>query len=95
MQSEKGIIAQYAKNMLFDNVRIETPSLTPVQFDKCNYVVINGMQIINPDKNSKLFELKECMDIKISDCFFTDSFDTFLNYDEKCENIYLTNKYNN
>ncbi len=99
LQSEKGIIAQYAKNMLFDNVRVETPSLTPVQFDKCNYVVINGMQIVNPDKKSKLFELKECKDFKISDCFFSEPFDTFLSYDEKCEKIYLTNNiiknYNN
>ncbi|MBN1925517.1 MAG: right-handed parallel beta-helix repeat-containing protein, partial [Prolixibacteraceae bacterium] len=91
IQSEEGIWAQYADKLIFDNIRMESPAETLANFDKCKKISINGLQIINPKENANAIQLTECMEFKISDCFQTESMNSFLKYDGQCEKIYMTN----
>lgn len=91
IESEKGIDVQYAKNLLFDNISIETPSDKPIQFDKCSDITFSGLRTFKPQSNSTLFTLKECKQFIITGCYGNEKLDTFMNYDDKCDRIYLTN----
>jgi len=91
IQAEKGIWGQYAENLVFDNIRIETPSLNPLQFDKCNNISISGLQLLTPNNKSTTIQLSDCFNFKVSDSFQTDAIETFLQYNDNCKSIYLTN----
>lgn len=91
MQAEKGVKGQYAENLSFDNIRIETPSPVAVEFDKCKKVSIKGMQLLSPDMHSTFMEIQDCQNFKISDCFQPDKIDTFLKYNDLCSRICMTN----
>jgi len=91
IQAQKGIYGQYAGNLIFDNIRIETPSLNPLQFDKCNNVSISGLQLLSQNNKTTAIQLSDCFNLKISDSFQTGEIGTFLNYDDQCEKLYLMN----
>jgi hypothetical protein len=91
IQAELGIDASYAKNLIFDNIRLDTKSLTPIKLDKCEKITFNQIQFLNPSGESCGFNLAECNTVKISDCFQTDTMKTFLKYNDKCQKMYLTN----
>ena len=91
MQANKGITGQYARNLTFDNIRLETPAETSILFDKCNNVSVNGLQLLKPSEKSTIMQLDDCRNFKISNCFQPELVDTFLRFNDKCQYIYLTN----
>jgi polygalacturonase len=91
IEASLGIEGQYAQNLFFENVRIKSPSQFPVNFDKCDNITVSGLQLTDPQENSTFFNLIDCQNIKISDCFQPDKIDTFLKFNENCRKIYLSN----
>jgi len=91
IQADKGIDGQYAQNLSFDQIRIKSSSQTPVTFDQCNRINLNGIQLIDPLANSTFFTLSNCQTVKIADCFQTNPIESFLRYNENCKSIYLSN----
>jgi hypothetical protein len=91
IQADNGIWGQYAEQLIFDNIRINTPSLNPMQFDKCKSIVINGLQLLSPNSKTTAIQLSDCADLKITDSFQPSAIETFLKYDSNSKNIYLTN----
>lgn len=90
IQTEKGIWAHYANNVIFDNIRLITPSLSPIHLDKCNNIVLKGIQLHDSQEGTSVIEIDNCQQVKISDCFQIQPVETFLKY-KQCEKIYLTN----
>lgn len=91
IQAEKGIWVQYAENLIFNNIQIETPSQNPLNFDKCNNIAITGLKLLAPNNKTTAIQLSDCYNFKVADCFQTAEIETFLMYDDKCKNIFLTN----
>jgi len=91
IQSENGIFANYANNILFNNIRLDVKSLQPVQLEKCKSIGFDQIQFINPKTESCAFTFKECNTVKISNCFQPEKLSSFLEADSLCNNIYLIN----
>jgi polygalacturonase len=91
IQAAVGIEGQYAQNLIFENIRIKSPSQTPVNFYNCNNFTISELQLSTPHANSTFFNLEDCLNFKISNCFQPDEIATFLKFNENCQKIYLTN----
>ena len=91
IKAENGIEANYAENIIFDNIRLYTKTLMPIKLDKCEKISFSQIQLLNPSEESCGFNLTDCNTIKISDCFQTDKMKSFLKFNDKCLNLYLTN----
>jgi polygalacturonase len=91
IHAEQGIWGQYAQNMIFDNIRIETQSDEPTYFDKCSDVSISGLQLLTKNNSSTSIKIDDCENFKIADCFQSDEIGTFLKFDDKCQKIYMLN----
>lgn len=91
IQAEIGIWGEYAQNLFFDNIRIDSPSASPIKFEKCNNVSIRELQLIAPPAKSTIIQLKECENFKISDCFQPDKIGTFLKFDDKSSKLFMMN----
>lgn len=91
IEASSGIEGQYAQNLIFENIRIKSKSPFPVNLNKCDNVTIRGLQLTNPPQNSTYFNLDDCQNVIISDCFLPDEIDTFLKFNENSSKIYLSN----
>jgi polygalacturonase len=91
IKAENGIEANYADNIIFDNIRLYTKALTPIKLDKCEKISFSQIHLLNPSEESCGFNLTDCITVKISDCFQLDKMKGFLKYNDKCQNLYLTN----
>ena len=91
IEAEQGIYGNYANNLIFDNIRLETPSTKPLEFVKCNNISINQFSLLKPVENTTAISLEDCQMIRLSNCFQTDSVSLFLKADQNCKNIYLIN----
>jgi hypothetical protein len=91
IKSENGIVAKYANNILFDNIRLNVKSLQPIQLDKCKNIDFDQIILFKPNTEICSFTLKDCNTVKISNCFQPDVIETFLKFNENCKKIYLAN----
>lgn len=91
IQTDKGITASYAKNLIFDNVRIDAKTKTPIIFDHCHTIQANGIQLLNTQPETTMFSFDECSMVKISNSFQTAPVETFLKTTGKNTGFYLTN----
>jgi polygalacturonase len=91
IKSANGIFANYANNILFNDIRLETNSLHPIQMEKCKSIGFDQIQLINPNAESCAFTFKECNTVKISNCFQPGKISAFLEADSLCNSIYLIN----
>ncbi|HPR31888.1 MAG TPA: glycoside hydrolase family 28 protein [Prolixibacteraceae bacterium] len=91
IQSEKGIWGQYAHNVLFENIRLETPAQTGIQLDRCEQISIIGLQMFHPVAQTTGIDISKSGNIRIMDCFQTDAMETFLKVEEASGPVYLMN----
>jgi hypothetical protein len=91
IRAEKGIWGQYAENLSFDDIQLESASSSPIVLDKCKNISIDELKLIKPQASTNVFQLSDCYDIKISNCFQPDKIESFLKFDDQSRNIYLIN----
>lgn len=91
IQTEKGINVSYAKNLIFDNIRLDAQTKNPLVFDNSHTIQANNIQLLNTLPETTMFSFDTCSNVKISDCFQTASVETFLKTSGKTERFYLTN----
>ena len=91
IEAQNGVYGQYAQNLTFDNVRIQTPASNAFELDQCKNTSINAIQLMEPADNSCLVQLNNCSNLKISNCFQPEALKTFLRFDNASEKIYLIN----
>jgi polygalacturonase len=91
IQSEIGIISEYADNLNFNNIVLETKSEEPIRFNNCDNIIIDQLQLLNPPIATNAILLNKCNSVKISNCFQPEKISSFLKADNPCKNIYLIN----
>jgi polygalacturonase len=89
--SEKGILLENASDISFHDIRMSINQGSPIEAKDTKNIIWDMVSVSTPVKIQPYIKLTNCQNVKVSNCFQTDSIDIYVSGDEKCSDIYIVN----
>jgi polygalacturonase len=89
--SEKGILIENSSDINFHDISMEIKEGSPIEAKDSEKITWDMITVNSPRKDFPFMKLKNCQNIKISNCYQSEKVDIYVSEDEKCSDLYIIN----
>jgi polygalacturonase len=90
ISATNGILLENSSGINFHDIRMEIKEGSPLEAKDSKKISWDMVSVSSP-LNNPVLKLINCQDVKVSDCYQTESYPAYISADEKCDSIYLIN----
>lgn len=89
--SDRGILLENTSGVSFHDIRMQVKNGSALEAKDSKNILWDMVSVSSPSKDTPFITLTNCQDIKVSNCFQTETIPVYIAEDERCTGIYFIN----